>query len=56
MIFYVNQQGEPETIDPPVADDNFVVIPIFNPSTNGASFCSPLWTNWFILLCEDKKN
>lgn len=39
----------------PVANDNFVVVPVFNPSTNSTPLCSPLSINRFIPLCQRKK-
>lgn len=36
----------------PVANDNFIVVPVFNPSTNSTALCSPLSINRFILLCQ----
>lgn len=42
------------TLSSPIADDNFVIIPIFNPSTYSTSLCCPLNTNRLILLCHSK--
>jgi hypothetical protein len=65
QVFQVNFTVYPLTIRPkkkekeyilpiPVADDNFVIIPIFNPSTYSTSLRCPLSLNRFILLCQRK--
>ena len=42
------------TLNSPIADDNVVIIPIFNPSTYSTSLCCPPNTNRLILLCHSK--
>ena len=39
----------------PVADNNLVVVPVFNPSTNCTSFCCPFRIDRFIPLCQQRK-
>lgn len=38
----------------PITDDNFVVVPIFNPSAYCTPFCGPLSLDRFILVCVMK--
>lgn len=38
----------------PVADNDFVVVPIFNPSTDSTSFRCPLSINRLIFLCHSE--
>ena len=44
------------TLSSPIADYNFVIIPIFNPSTYSTSLRCPLNTNRLVLLCHSKIN